>query len=98
MVKIGIIKETKTPVDNRVALTPREILTIQEKYPNAVLLLRSMTPFFNDGNREPYRQSYMDVISKLANEYDTIYIDQYTSLKEEDARFLYEKTTNKIFY
>lgn len=35
MVKIGIIKETKTPVDNRVALTPREILNIQEKYPQA---------------------------------------------------------------
>ena len=34
MVKIGIIKETKTPVDNRVALTPREIVKIQEKYPN----------------------------------------------------------------
>ena len=35
MVKIGIIKETKTPVDNRVALTPREIVKIQEKYPQA---------------------------------------------------------------
>jgi len=35
MVKIGIIKETKTPVDNRVALTPKEIINIQEKYPQA---------------------------------------------------------------
>ena len=35
MVKIGIIKETKTPVDNRVALTPKEILGIQEKYPQS---------------------------------------------------------------
>ena len=35
MVKIGIIKETKTPVDNRVALTPKEILGLQEKYPQA---------------------------------------------------------------
>ena len=61
--------------------------TIEEKYPNAVILLRSMTPFFNDGNREPYRQSYMDVISKLANEYDTIYIDQYTSLKEATSTY-----------
>ena len=61
--------------------------TIEEKYPNAVILLRSMTPFFNDGNREPYRQSYMDVISKLANEYDTIYVDQYTSLKEATSTY-----------
>lgn len=35
MVKIGIIKETKTPVDNRVALTPEEIINIQRKYPQA---------------------------------------------------------------
>ena len=33
MLRIGIIKETKTPVDNRVALTPNEILNIQKKYP-----------------------------------------------------------------
>ena len=61
--------------------------TIKEKYPNAVILLRSMTPFFNDGNREPYRQSYMDVISKLADEYNTIYVDQYTSLAEATTTY-----------
>ena len=26
--KIGIIKETKTPVDNRVALTPEQVATL----------------------------------------------------------------------
>ena len=31
MIKIGIIKETKIPIDNRVALTPNEILNIQEQ-------------------------------------------------------------------
>ena len=33
MLKIGIVKETKTPIDNRVALTPKEIQEIQEKNP-----------------------------------------------------------------
>ena len=35
MIKIGLLKETKTPVDNRVALTPQEIINLQIKYPNA---------------------------------------------------------------
>ena len=56
--------------------------TIKTNYPDAVVILRSMTPFFNDGNREPYRQSYMDVVEEMAETYDTIYIDQYTSLAE----------------
>ena len=33
MLKIGIVKETKNPIDNRVALTPKIILDVQEKYP-----------------------------------------------------------------
>ena len=33
MLKIGIVKETKTPIDNRVALTPKDIQEIQEKNP-----------------------------------------------------------------
>lgn len=32
--KIGIIKETKIPVDNRVALTPSQVASLNEQYPN----------------------------------------------------------------
>ena len=32
--KIGILKETKIPVDNRVALTPTQIKELMEKYPH----------------------------------------------------------------
>lgn len=35
MIKVGLIKETKFPVDNRVALTPQEIIKLQERYSNA---------------------------------------------------------------
>lgn len=33
MINIGILRETKSPVDNRVALTPKQILSLQKKYP-----------------------------------------------------------------
>lgn len=35
MVKIGILKETKCPIDNRVALTPEQIISLQTKFPNS---------------------------------------------------------------
>lgn len=34
MIKIGILKETKIPVDNRVVLTPKQIIELQNQYPN----------------------------------------------------------------
>ena len=32
--RIGIIKETKVPEDNRVALSPQEIVDLQQKFPD----------------------------------------------------------------
>ena len=31
--KIALIKETKTPVDNRVALSPKQVAELNKKYP-----------------------------------------------------------------
>lgn len=39
--RIGIIKETKTPVDNRVALTPSQIKALKEKFPHAEFKVQS---------------------------------------------------------
>lgn len=39
--KIGIIKETKTPVDNRVALSPDQIIQLKEKYKDAEIVVQS---------------------------------------------------------
>lgn len=39
--KIGIIRETKIPVDNRVALTPDEIIKLQKQYPKAEFYVQS---------------------------------------------------------
>ena len=61
--------------------------TMKTNYPNAVILVRSMTPFFNDSNREPNRQAYMDVVSKLATEFDAIYVDQYSEFKTATSTY-----------
>lgn len=39
--KIGIIRETKIPVDNRVALTPEEIIKLQKQYTEAEFYVQS---------------------------------------------------------
>lgn len=39
--KIGIIKETKTPVDNRVALSPKQIAELQKNFPNSEFFVQA---------------------------------------------------------
>ncbi len=39
--KIGLIKETKSPVDNRVALSPRQVSELNRKYPFQKIVVQS---------------------------------------------------------
>lgn len=39
--KIGILRETKIPVDNRVALTPQQIDELQQEFPNTEFKVQS---------------------------------------------------------
>ena len=39
--KIGIIRETKIPEDNRVALAPEQVKMLSEKYPNDKIVVQS---------------------------------------------------------
>ena len=65
MIKIGIIKETKIPIDNRVALTPNEILNIQEKYPQAKFFVqKSDVRAYID---EEYAKYGISVVDSLEN-------------------------------
>lgn len=49
MLKIGILKEGKTPPDNRVALTPAQCKWLQQQYPDCkVIVQRSETRCFTD--------------------------------------------------
>lgn len=53
MMKIGIIKETKCPVDNRVALAPEQILALQKRYPQVEFLVqRSEIRAYHDDEYE----------------------------------------------
>lgn len=39
--KIGIIRETKSPIDNRVALAPEQIVSLMKRYPQVEFLVQS---------------------------------------------------------
>ncbi len=39
--KIGLIKETKVPEDNRVALTPKQVKKLNDKYPESEIVVQS---------------------------------------------------------
>ena len=41
MTKLGIIREGKTPPDNRVPLTPEQCVEVQEKFPNVEVVVQS---------------------------------------------------------
>ena len=61
--KIGILKETKTPIDNRVALTPAEIVALREKYPHAEFYVQeSDIRAYED---EAYRAAGIPVVKSL---------------------------------
>lgn len=38
--KIGILRETKTPIDNRVALSPRQIVELQKRFPQSSFVVQ----------------------------------------------------------
>ena len=65
MIKIGILKETKTPIDNRVALTPDEIVALKERYPEAEFYVqKSDIRAFTD---EEYAKLGIPVVESLEN-------------------------------
>lgn len=65
MVKIGLIKETKIPVDNRVALTPDEIIKLQKQYPEAEFYVQSseLRAYHDD----EYRNAGIPVVDSVSN-------------------------------
>lgn len=63
--KIGLIKETKTPVDNRVALSPRQVAELAKKYPaHEFVVETSDIRVFSD---EEYRREGVQVVDRVAD-------------------------------
>jgi len=57
--KIGLIRETKTPVDNRVALTPSQMAELKNRYPDDKFVVQSSdTRAYPD---DAYRDAGLDV-------------------------------------
>ena len=62
--KIGLIRETKDPVDNRVALDPEQAALLKRRYPNLdILVAPSPNRAFTD---EEYRQEGITVTEDLS--------------------------------
>lgn len=78
--KIGILKETKWPVDNRVALTPSQIKHLQSIYPNVDFAVQS------SGIRAYSDEEYLDYNIPVINKLDDC--DVLFGIKEADIRSL----------
>lgn len=78
--KIGILKETKHPVDNRVALTPHQIKELQDKYPAAEFKVqKSDIRAYTD---DEYREAGIQVVDSVDD------CDFLLGIKEADTKIL----------
>lgn len=64
MLKLGLIKEGKTPPDNRVALTPKQCKWLQENHPVEVYAQSSPTRCFSDAE---YNRSGVKVVDDVSH-------------------------------
>lgn len=63
--KIGIIKETKTPVDNRVALAPEQVSKLNHQFPNhKIVVQKSDIRAFSD---DEYIKSGVQVVEDVSD-------------------------------
>ena len=63
--KIGLLKETKTPVDNRVALSPKQVALLNKKYPESeIVVQKSDIRSFKD---EEYRHEGIKVVDDISD-------------------------------
>ena len=61
--KIAIIKETKTPVDNRVALSPKQVAELNKQYPrHRIVVQASDIRSFSD---DEYRAEGVEVVDNV---------------------------------
>ncbi len=63
--KIALIKETKTPVDNRVALAPKQVAELNKQYPqHQIVVQASDIRAFSD---EEYRAEGVEVVNDVSD-------------------------------
>ena len=80
MINIGILRETKVPADNRVALSPNQIVLLKKEYPQFNFLVQSSKErIFSD---DEYLKAGIDVVEDLSD------CDYLFGIKEIDADVL----------
>ena len=63
--KIGLLKETKSPVDNRVALTPVQVAKLNKEYPDSEIVVQSSDiRAFSD---DEYREAGVKVVEDMSD-------------------------------
>ncbi len=78
--KIGLIRETKTPTDSRVALSPEQMASLQQQYPHHQFVAQaSPTRAFTD---DEYRQAGIAVVDNVQD------CDILLGIKEVDLNAL----------
>lgn len=78
--KIGLIKETKTPVDNRVALSPEQMAMLQKEYPQHKFVVQSSS--IRAYTDTEYAQAGIEVCSNMSD------CDLLFGIKEADIQSL----------
>lgn len=78
--KIGILKETKIPIDNRVALTPSQITQLSSQFPNAQFKVQ--TSDIRAYTDDEYRSQGIDIVEDVSD------CDLLLGIKEADIRTL----------
>jgi saccharopine dehydrogenase (NAD+, L-lysine forming) len=88
-VKIGIIKEGKTPVDRRTPLTPEQCRLVMQQYPEAVVVVQSSkVRSFTD---DEYQEQGVEVVQSLED------CDIIMGVKEIPVEWLMEGKTYMFF-
>ena len=63
--KIALIKETKTPVDNRVALAPKQVAELNKRFPqHQIVVQASDIRAFSD---DEYRAEGVEVLNDVSD-------------------------------
>ena len=63
--KIALIKETKTPVDNRVALAPKQVAELNKQYPQHQIVVQASD--IRAFSEEEYRAEGVEVVNDVSD-------------------------------
>ena len=63
--KIALIKETKIPIDNRVALSPRQVATLNKRFPDHKIVVQSSN--IRAYSDEEYRLEGVEVVDNISD-------------------------------